>query len=658
MNFLHMEQTHTPFGRALLQERYAALQRQVPLIYLLICADFVGLSQVAPEGQRGKVILGLLLLAVVVIRLVHWLRTRTRMLSPEAVCKELQRTLLLSGALSVGFCGWAMYLFETGTDSSRHLILVFVSFTCIGCSYGLSSFPSAARLPLLLMAAPFSIRLMAVYEPGFTEAGFCLGVASFLTLRMLTAQEKSFSTLVLSRSQIVEEKERALSAEARAKEEEIKARQISETDELTSLPNRRAFLRALGNAGRAGAEGTFTIAMVDLDGFKPINDTFGHACGDEVLIHIGKRLIETAGEKCLVARMGGDEFAILSDCSTENQAQQLGAKICACLGEPVSINGHELRLSGSCGLALFGTEDFDAGDVLTSGDAALYVAKQSGRGKWVLFAPEMRQAIIRRSHVEQALRTPGVVEQIELEYQPIYDLQGKRLRSFEALARWANPGLAMLSPAEFIPVAEQMGEIENLTHHLLVLAAAEAAHWPEAVGLSFNMSAVPLCSPGYATRLLTLLDRTNFDCSRLQLEVTETALLADVDIARANLLSLRKKGVSIVLDDFGAGFASVSYLREMDFDGVKLDGSLLRGCGIEESSARLLKGVLDLCASLQLPCVAEHIETQGQLAMLVEMGCRDGQGFFLSPPLCPKNARTLAVRSALAEPDARLSRAA
>lgn len=657
MKFVDIGQPDTVVGRALLQERYAALQRQVPLIYLLICADFVGLSQVAPQVSFTRTLLGFLLLGLVIFRLMHWLNTRSRVLPSDTVYKELKKTLVLTGLLSVGFCTWAMYLFETGSEHSRHLVVVFVSFTCIGCSYGLSSFPSAARLPVLLMAAPFSIRLMSIYEPGFTEAGLCLGIASFLTLRMLGAQEQRFVSLVLSRSENMAEKERAQSAEMRARTEEQKARRISETDELTGLPNRRAFLAALEKS--AGDRAMLTIAMLDLDGFKPINDTFGHACGDAVLVQVGKRLIAAAGDNCLVARMGGDEFALLSSgCKTEADAQRLGEKICARLGEPMTIRGHDLRLSGSCGLARFEAQDSDPGEVLTRGDAALYAAKQLGRGRAILFAPEMRLAIIRRSHIEQALRTPGVYDQIELEYQPIYDLKDMRLRSFEALARWNHPDLAALSPAEFIPVAEQMGEIENLTEHLVRLAAAEVAHWPDGVQLSLNMSAVPLCSRHYSTRLLSLLNHLKFDCTRLQIEVTETALLGDVDLARTNLRALRNRGVSIVLDDFGAGYASVSYLREMDFDGVKLDGSLLGSRGAHFSDDRLLKGVLDLCASLQLPCVAEHIETGEQREILAAMGCRDGQGFFLSPPLPASQARALAAISDIADPRPRVEKAA
>jgi EAL domain-containing protein (putative c-di-GMP-specific phosphodiesterase class I) len=210
----------------------------------------------------------------------------------------------------------------------------------------------------------------------------------------------------------------------------------------------------------------------------------------------------------------------------------------------------------------------------------------------------------------------------------------------EALSRWEDANLPGLGPAEFIPVAEQMGTIEAITHGLLKSAAAEAASWPSEVLLSFNMSAIPLCSPGYGKRLLALINELAFDCSRLQLEVTETALLNDLALAGENLRLLRSHGTKIVLDDFGAGYASVSYLQEIEFDAIKLDGSLIRGTG--PNSEKLLRGVLDLCASMGVPCVAEHIETREQLDLLTANGCRDGQGFYLSPPLTATQARVLA----------------
>jgi predicted signal transduction protein with EAL and GGDEF domain len=279
---------------------------------------------------------------------------------------------------------------------------------------------------------------------------------------------------------------------------------------------------------------------------------------------------------------------------------------------------------------------------LIRADTALYRAKQGGRAGVAVFTREMEEEHRRRKQVEKALRLREVQRSIVLVFQPIRDLATGELRAFEALARWDHPELGSVPPDQFIPIAEQINVIEAISDRLLAGAAREARGWAQSVRLSFNVSAVQLCTAGSAARILSVLEGEALDPGRLQVEVTETALLADFEVARRNLQALRAAGARIVLDDFGAGHASISYLREMQFDGIKLDGSLVASVLDSLRSRRLLKGVLDLCAAMGLPCVAEHIESQDQLALLRELGCRDGQGFILSPPLAAAEAAALA----------------
>ena len=283
----------------------------------------------------------------------------------------------------------------------------------------------------------------------------------------------------------------------------------------------------------------------------------------------------------------------------------------------------------------------DAAQALSRADAALYAAKKKGRGRTALFTPEIAEANRRRIAIERALMSGHIGEQIGLSFQPIFDLATGQLRAFEALARWTDPELGLVDPSEFIPIAEQINVIEAISDTLLARATIEAAHWPDAVRLSFNLSAVQLCSPGSAERLLCIVRRHEFDPGRLQIEVTETAMLGDFAMARLNLEQLRAAGARVLLDDFGSGFASISYLREMIFDAIKLDGTLVRSVPESDVAVRLLQGVLSLCASLRVPCVAEHIETQAQLDLLRELGCRDGQGFALGVPMDAAEARLI-----------------
>jgi diguanylate cyclase (GGDEF)-like protein len=647
-------EVETPGGRALVAERFRALQRQIPLLYTVALTNFIGLH-LATGGDLGALWrLPTLLIAFVLVRLVHWVRVRNVSPPPERILVELRRTWCYALIVSLGFGSWGMRLLDGGTAAQQDQVILFGSLAAIGCAYGLSSFPAAARLPLVFLGLPLAAKLVLSPESAHVGIGVSLSMVTLFVLRLLGVHNEGFAQLVGSRSQIAQERERARRAEKLAKTEKAKAKRIADTDPLTGLANRRAFLRTITRRAAAlpRSGGTFALAMVDLDGFKPINDTFGHATGDAVLAQVGARLAEALAGSALVARTGGDEFALLIDgCDTRPAAEAAGAAICAALAEPVAVGGREFRISGCCGLALLHAKECDVSEALIRADTALYRAKEGGRSGVAVFTPRMDEFQRRRNQIEQALRAPGTVDTLQLVYQPIRDLSSGAIRAFEALARWEHPELGPVSPSEFIPIAEQMDAIGEITETLLAKTAVEVRQWPQTVRLSFNLSAVELCTAGSSARLIDLLGRVGIDPSRLQFEVTETALLADFEVARDNLGRLRAAGSRIVLDDFGAGNASISYLREMQFDGIKLDGSLIASSTESVRGRRLLKGVLNLCASLDLPCVAEHIETEKQLALLRELGCREGQGHLLSRPVDAETAAALAAPAVTSFPE-------
>jgi diguanylate cyclase (GGDEF)-like protein len=627
-------------ANALLEERYRALQRQLPLLYVIALANFFGLY-LGTGGKLGSFSSpGILLVGLIVVRLVHWKRIRRQEVPPERVVRELKTSWFFTLIFSAGFSAWGLYLLSVSTGDYDHHVVLFGSLAAVGCAYGLSSFPAAARLPLLLLGLPLALRLILSFEAHLVGMGISLAATILLILRLIQIHDARFTQLVESRSVITGERERARRAERLAKAEKARVKTVADTDSLTGIPNRRAFLRVLGRRAsllRRG-EGSFALAMIDLDGFKPINDTFGHATGDIILKEVGARL-QAAAPSAMVARTGGDEFAFLLDESDGGAAARaIGAAVCEALQEPLHIGGRDFRITGSCGVTLLTRSDCDVAEALIRADTALYRAKQDGRAGVALFSAEMDEINRRRLKIEQALRNPDRRRAIALVYQPILDLQNGSLRAFEALARWDDPELGSLSPEEFIPIAEQIDVIEALTDEQLASAAAVAAKWSPAVSLSFNISAIQLCASGASARILRVIEEAGLPARRFEVEVTETALLADVAVARANLDALRAAGARILLDDFGAGHASISYLREMPFDGVKLDGSLVASVAESLWARRLLKGVLDLCASLRLPCVAEHIETEEQRAMLAELGCRYGQGFLLAVPLSAEQA--------------------
>lgn len=631
-------------GRALLEERYRALQRQIPLLYLVALTNFLGLEL----ATGGRIVYlyspSTALVALVCLRLVHWLRARHRRPAPEKILVELTKTWIYALIISVGFCAWSLYLLQTVPRAYDDYVIFFGSFAAVGCAYGITAYPAAARLPLVFLGLPIALRLILFGNAAHIGLGISLAMVLLLIVRLLGVHNRGFRAIVESRTNIAEQRERAQRAERLAKAEKAKAKRIADTDPLTGLANRRAFLRHLSRRAAAlGRGGGFALALVDLDGFKPINDTFGHAAGDIVLAEVGIRLGIAAGRGALVARTGGDEFALLFPTVREaGVAKAAGAALCAALQEPFLVDGREFRLSGSCGMTLLARGDCQVEQALIRADTALYRAKQSGRAGVAIFSKEMDEMHRRRKQIEKALRLSEVQESISLVFQPIRDLATGELRAFEALARWEHPELGRVPPDQFVPIAEQINVIGVLSEKLLAKAAREARGWTAAVRLSFNVSAVQLCTAGSAERLLAVLIAEGLESHRLQIEVTETALLADFEAARRNLQTLRAAGARILLDDFGAGHASISYLREMQFDGIKLDGTLVASVLDSLRGRRLLKGVLDLCASLGLPCVAEHIESPDQLVLLRELGCRDGQGFFLSLPLSAVDAAILA----------------
>jgi diguanylate cyclase (GGDEF)-like protein len=639
-------EAETPAGRALLEERYRALLRQIPLLYAVALANYLGLY-LATGGEFETLLSpSTLLIGVVCLRLAHWLRARKRTLPPARVIRELRKTWCFALLVSLGFSAYAQSLILGGNPEYDGQVITFGTLAAIGCAYGLSSFPAAARLPLLILGLPLAVRLIALGDVSHVGMGISIAVVLLLILHLLHLHNHSFCQLVESRSAIAAERERARSAEKQAKAEKARAKLIADTDPLTGLANRRAFLRALGR--RAGAlprtGSSFSLAMIDLDGFKPINDTFGHAAGDAVLKEVGTRITAVAGAGAHIARTGGDEFALLlPKAATVAQAEAAGAALCATLADAFRVDGREFRISGCCGITLLTPSDSNAAEALIRADTALYSAKENGRSGVAIYCTELDEIHRRRSLIEQALRRPETKAQIGLVYQPISDLATGEVRAMEALARWQHPELGAISPGEFIPAAEQINVIKELSDTLLAQAAREAARWAETVRLSFNLSAVQLCTEGSAIRILAILDQAGMDPRRLQVEVTETALLVDFSVARGNLQALRNAGARIVLDDFGAGHASISYLREMQFDGIKLDGSLIAKATESLRSRRLLKGVVELCTSLGLPCVAEHIETEEQRALLREFGCRDGQGYLLSRPVDADIAAKLAA---------------
>jgi diguanylate cyclase (GGDEF)-like protein len=620
----------------MIAERFTAIVPRMPWIYAILMVNLCGLLISVNQSITPLIAAGIALLLLLTFRLIHWARMPGRPLTQDQACNELRNVCLLGSLICAAYCLWTFALYaELGREGRNHIVL-FGSLAALGCSFALSPLPFAARVPLLLLAMPLALLLISTGEIAFVGMGLTLATLILVTTRLIDAQNLTFKRLVNSRFDIEREKRRAELAERSALEERSLATNIANTDFLTGLANRRSLLSAIGRA--CEAQQPTTLALLDLDGFKAINDKFGHLMGDALLVEVSKRLRDMSETWGIVARLGGDEFALVLAGNSTQGARKIIEETIGRLGEPYCCDGRELVISACAGVAFALAGSRDPTEAIRMADIALFAAKREGRQRIEVFSPELEREVKRRAEIEVALRSPGVERQIDLAFQPILDLSSMKVASFEALARWRHSVLGWIPPSEFIPITEQIPVIEAISEGLLARACDEALHWPETVRLSFNLSAIHLCSSGSAERILDVVRRHNFSPSRLQIEVTETALLGDFDAARRSLAHLREAGVQLVLDDFGAGYASISYLREMQFDAIKLDGSLITAAN-REHGHRLLKGVLELCRAVGLPCVAEHVETEAAVGMLRELGCDFAQGYWLARPMSAESAR-------------------
>lgn len=617
----------TASGRAIAEERYASLRRQVPIVYLLGFVNLAGMEM----ATVGRLVLGLNLPTFIamcaLVRLSQWYGA-SRQPKHDEMVRRMAQTVLFAAIVCIAVCLRCVHLLMTGDTASHMAVMLFGGLTAIGVSYGLTALPAAGRIPLFLIIIPVSATAAVSGDAQFAWAGFGLVVVSALTMRLLSMHNLHLTDLIRSRSMIEHQQ---LLAECAHQEAVVAAT----TDFLTGLPNRRAFVAAIDSAIADKEGNAFALGLLDLNRFKAINDTFGHEAGDKLLQRVAERLLAEAGRSGLVARLGGDEFGILiPGVGSAREARTAGARILDVVNQSVTINNREFEVSACCGLALSrDTDEASPSRIMADADLALYQAKDSASAHLAIFERRMEAPRRRRLQIERALRVPGIENALHLVFQPIVDLNSGRVIAHEALARWTDPDLGAVAPSEFMPIAEQLNLIDGINSHLMALAFEQAREWPAEIKLSFNLSALQLCSSGFASKVLEKLEEAGIETSRLQVEVTETALLADFEGARRNLSALSKAGVTIVLDDFGAGYASIGYLRELRFDQIKLDGALVTAAQDSRDGKRLLGAVIGLCEMLGVSSVAEHIESEELLKLVMSLGCRAGQGFWLHRPV-------------------------
>ncbi|KWC61905.1 putative bifunctional diguanylate cyclase/phosphodiesterase [Burkholderia ubonensis] len=420
----------------------------------------------------------------------------------------------------------------------------------------------------------------------------------------------------------------------RQAEAEARIHELAHHDSLTGLPNRATFLTEF-DAWLRRSDKVLALLFIDLDGFKLINDARGHSAGDEVLRQVAERLRGQCPEPgMMLGRIGGDEFAVLMRDTDADGAMGAAARLVDTLVAPYAPSpDRQFRIGASIGCVLAPHHGNDAGVLLSRADMALYAAKKAGKGTYRMFSPDMETSAQERIALESKLRLALDESQgLYVFYQPIVDVRTRRITTREALLRWHHPRAGWISPARFIPVAERGGLIDRLGRFVLDQACRQAARWPDGARVAVNVSAGQLGHGTIAPAVAAALAGAGLTPDRLEIEVTETALLHDEGKAVADLRALRAMGVRVALDDFGTGFSSLAHLRAFPFDKIKIDGSFVRDAVTRPDCAAVVCAVADLGKRLGVTTVAEGVETEEQLACITEAGCREVQGFLLGRP--------------------------
>ena len=486
-------------------------------------------------------------------------------------------------------------------------------------------------------------------ETRFEQSGQLEGMSSGLTV-MIRAANQSFGVLGVQCTDhrdfgtqdvnFLQAIANVIGNAIERREEEERTRYEALHDPLTGLPNRNLFLDRLGHALTQAerTQSSVAVLFLDLDQFKLVNDSLGHAAGDELLAAVAPRLEQGLRPSDTIARFGGDEFAVLAEVKTERDAVRVAERIKVALSRPFKLRQREHFVSASMGISL-GRGEKAPEAMIRDADAALYRAKEKGRGGYEIFDSAMRARAVEHMRIENDLRRALDRDELELHYQPIVGLRDGSIMALEALLRWRHPEYGLTSPTSFIPVAEESQLIVPVGRWVIEEACNKVAEWqslqPDAapVRIAVNLSGRQIGDPQLLTTVSDTIEESGIDPATLSFELTESVLFEESGVSERIMRSLRGMGVRLVLDDFGSGFSSLGYLKRFPLDGIKLDRSFIENVADGLTDAQIVKAVVEMARALGLEIVAEGVETSDQLAAVRDLGCHQAQGFYFMPPL-------------------------
>jgi len=621
----HSDQAIAASVRAtLLESLYASPQSLI--IGAITSSGITGIVAYV-SGNRWLVVCALAIALVAGIRMIDALKrpgraARTR--SSKNGWAARQEFIYRSGAL-----GYSALLGTFGlltlVHSNDGVLQLLAVTTTIGYAAGIAGRnagrPWIALSQLCFASLPLTVGLVVSMQP------LKMALAAVIVLFVVAMMDITLQTYGVILKATLVSREKAALAEHHAA--------VARRDDLTGVANRTAFreqfesrLQALGQGDRRLA-----IFWIDLDRFKEINDSFGHLAGNALLAGVAQRLDTEFGATGIVARLGGDEFAVICDVVSQTDAVAKGERIIALVEQPVHHDGRALCVGASLGIAVAPSDGIDADTLLKNADLALYRAKESGRGQMRFYEPLMDEKIERTRDLGAEMQGALKRGEFHLMFQPIFDLTGQRILSCETLLRWTNRRYGAISPAEFIPIAEENGLIVVIGDWVIREACRTASDWPKDVTVAVNLSPIQLRSANMPSVIMSALAASGLAADRLELEVTESVLLEDIDASLAALDAINRLDVRTTLDDFGTGYSSLSYLTKFPFQTLKIDRSFITDLEQSPASVAIVQTVIELAAKLGMHTVAEGVETQAQLEQLRRTRCDAVQGFLLAHPM-------------------------
>ncbi|EJL22643.1 bifunctional diguanylate cyclase/phosphodiesterase [Novosphingobium sp. AP12] len=608
--------------------QYLRLREHIPPMYGLLSINAAVLA-FTHRGLAPALLVytfPAILIAACMIRMMTWMRPVVAAeLDPAYAKRSMSRTVIVAVLMAPAFVAWSLWLDQYGGPYEHGHVAVFVSVTVLGCVFCLSFLPLAALAVSVIVLGTFLAYSFWIGTEVLIAIACNIVLVAMVILKILRDSYRSFVDLETSQRELhVERRQAQVLGEENAR--------LAQTDALTGMPNRRYFFATLESLlQRSGPDDVFSVGLIDLDRFKPVNDTHGHAHGDRLLQIIGGRMMGQCPGDTIVARLGGDEFGLIV-MGGPVQAERVANELCKAIREPARIGDVLVSVGCSAGLAVYPETAASADLLYDRADFALYHAKNHKRGQCVLFSEKLERLIRTEQSIDAALQGADLENELSLVFQPIVATEDLDAIGVECLARWQSPRLGEIAPELLIASAERLGRAREVTLTLFDKALDGLARLPAPLRVSFNLSGNDIGNTGTIDALLARVAASGCDPRRLLIEITESSLIAEMDMANAALERLRETGMRIALDDFGTGYSSLSSLHQLPLDMVKIDRSFATRLD-EAAGRRLITAIRHLARSLSLECVIEGIETENQLVSARLAGFSLAQGFFIARPM-------------------------